>query len=246
MSAPTRPQPAMPVAKTSNYESDAGALDYRDVYSYRLGRKLSDRWERRIYGRFLDQLGPLDTVLDLPCGPGRLAELLASRANRVIEADWSGSMVRLNREDHPELASKFVQGSGLAIPLVDGAVDLVASIRLSHHFENQADRELHMREVFRVSRRGVIVSWFSHHSIKNLVRRARGVFDGRSPKNTLTSARVREIATEAGYRQVAAYPLSRISSGHIFGCFERDTASDALLPIGGRASDAVSRSKGGR
>lgn len=211
----------MAARKLERYDTRHTAERYKAVYDERLGRKLSDRLERRLYGRFLAHLGPCETILDLPCGAGRLFSLLSAHAPRVIEADWSGTMLALDRADHDGRAAGYVRCSALEIPLRARAVDLAVSIRLSHHLTSPEARLAHLAELFRVADRGVIVSWFSATSFKNRLRELRRRFDGRRSKNTLTYEQVRTQSAAAGFREVASAPLSRLTSGHVFSLFER-------------------------
>jgi ubiquinone/menaquinone biosynthesis C-methylase UbiE len=219
---PPQHRAAEPLApgKLANYESQRGAHAYRQDHEQKLHRQLSTRLEKKIYTKLLGDLR-CDLVLDLPSGYGRLFPLLREHAPRVIEADWSGSMLALNREEHAGAAFGYLRCSALEIPLPDGAVDLAVSVRLSHHLEQQSDRERHLRELFRVARRGVLLSYFSFHSLKNRLRRLRAPFDKKPPKNTLRTARVRALGTECGFALRAAVPLSRLGSGHVFTFFER-------------------------
>ena len=111
--------------------------------------------------------------------------------------------------------------SALEIPLSDRSVDVVVSFRLSHHLETQELRERHLRELFRIAKKTVIVTWFSATSLKNLLRRVRVALAGKKPKNVLRNERVRAIAIECGYVQQEARPLFRIGSGHVLGMFTR-------------------------
>jgi ubiquinone/menaquinone biosynthesis C-methylase UbiE len=211
----------MAADKLARYDTQRTAERYKAVYEERLGRKLSDRLERRLYARFLRRLGPCATVLDLPCGAGRLFTLLAAHAPRVVEADWSGAMLALARADEDGAAAGYLRCSALEIPMRARAVDLVVSVRLSHHLVTEAAREQHLCELFRVAGRGVIVSWSSRTALKNRLRELRRRFDGRGPRNTLAREHVRRLARASGFRELAAAPLSRLSSGHVFGLFVR-------------------------
>ena len=216
----------MSEGKLQNYNSERGARAYRDDYSNKVHRKLSDELERKILARYFDRIGPVDTMLDCPCGAGRLLCFFQSRAKKVYEGDWSQTMLRLNREDHRDGASNrdgvaYVRCSALEIPFPDRQMDLVVSIRLSHHLEKVTDREDHLRELFRVADKAVIATWFSATSLKNRLRQLRVKLVGKRPKNTLHTARVRTIAAECGFRMVGRTPLSRLSSGHVFGLFLR-------------------------
>jgi ubiquinone/menaquinone biosynthesis C-methylase UbiE len=207
--------------KLENYDSTRGAEAYHADYQNKLHRKLSDRLERRIFDKLLPQIGACESVLDLPCGAGRLHGLLKEHSPRIIEADFSGSMLVLNREHHQNLDDRYLRCSALAIPLGDQSVDLVVSVRLSHHINTPEGRRRHLEELFRVSRRGVICTWFSATSLKNLLRRARSVFNHKRPKNTMHNREVSEIAAACGFRTTRTMPLAIVGSGHMFGLFLR-------------------------
>jgi ubiquinone/menaquinone biosynthesis C-methylase UbiE len=211
----------MEQTKIDNYVSARGARAYKADYDHKLHRKLSDRMERAIFARMFATLGKCATLLDLPCGAGRLFDLFTQHAARVYEADFSPSMLALNAADHRRAAAGYLRCSGLAIPLADRAVDVVVSVRLNHHLAQPADREQHLRELLRVARRGVIVTYFSHYSLKNWVRRLRKPFNRKGDKHTLATARVLALARAAGFVPRRLEPLSRLSSGHVFALLVR-------------------------
>jgi ubiquinone/menaquinone biosynthesis C-methylase UbiE len=211
----------MEQTKIDNYRSARGAAAYHSDYQRKLHRKLSDRLERRIFAQFFGDTGRMQRLLDLPCGAGRLHDLFAAHADQVIEADFSPSMLGLNRELHGASARAYVCCSGLEIPFADRSVDAVVSVRLSHHLVRREDRVRHLRELFRVADRAVLVTWFSAWSVKNVLRRLRAPFDRKSPKHTLASAEVVAIADACGFRKLRCTPLSRLASGHVFGSFVR-------------------------
>lgn len=211
----------MQKSKLDNYNSVRGAESYKSDYDKKLHRKVSDGIERRIFTRFFARLPRLATALDLPCGAGRLYSLLQERVGKVVEADWSFTMVELDRRDHEAKAAGYLRCSALEIPVAANAFDLAVSIRLSHHLETQGDRERHLRELFRVAKHAVIVTWFSHWSLKNVLRRLRQPFNKKQPKNTLRTSDARRVGIESGFTLVDAVPLSRLGSGHVFGLFMR-------------------------
>jgi ubiquinone/menaquinone biosynthesis C-methylase UbiE len=209
-------------SKLVNYDSTRGAEAYRADYQNKLHRKVSDRLERRIFAKLLPEVDRCQSILDLPCGAGRLHGLLKEHAPRIIEADFSGSMLRLNRELHPQWEEdRYLRCSALDIPLGDHSVDLVVSVRLSHHINTPEGRRRHLEELFRVARKGVICTWFSSTSLKNLWRQARSVFHRKRPKNTMHNKEVSEIAAECGFLTTKTLPLAVLGSGHVFGLFLR-------------------------
>jgi demethylmenaquinone methyltransferase/2-methoxy-6-polyprenyl-1,4-benzoquinol methylase len=79
-----------------------------------------DRWWRRRAAHAVPLL-PGDRVLDLGCGTGRLAELLAPRAD-VAGVDVSIEMVRAARARGRKSSARlhYLQGSAFALPFDDG------------------------------------------------------------------------------------------------------------------------------
>jgi ubiquinone/menaquinone biosynthesis C-methylase UbiE len=216
----------MQPSKLQNYNSTRGAEAYKADYRNKLHRRWSDRRERALLARYFAALrqlglGDLDTILDLPCGHGRLSSLLQGHCRRLIEADWSFTMVALNQRDHGQAGRSYCRASALEIPLPDRSVDVVVSFRLSHHLETEALREQHLRELFRVANKAVIVTWFSATSLKNLLRQVRVKLAGKKPKHVLRNDRVRALAAGCGFVQHRAQPLFRIGSGHVLGLFVR-------------------------
>jgi ubiquinone/menaquinone biosynthesis C-methylase UbiE len=207
--------------KLQNYNSVRGAEAYKSDYRTKLHRKWSDKRERALLARYFARIGRAGTILDLPCGHGRLSGFLRAHCDRLVEGDWSSTMVALNQSDHGRDGRHYVRASALEIPLPDRAVDVAVSFRLSHHLETQDLRERHLRELFRVARSHVIVTWFSATSLKNVLRQVRVRLTGKKPKNVLRNDRVRAVAAECGFEQQLARPLFVIGSGHVLGLFTR-------------------------
>lgn len=211
----------MEQSKIDNYVSTRGAQAYKADYDVKLHRKLSDRWERAIFTRMFATIGKSESLLDLPCGAGRLFGLFQQHARVVYEADFSPSMLRLNAADNQGAAAGYVRCSGLAIPFADRSIDTVVSVRLNHHMARPADREQHLQELLRVADHAVIVTYFSHHSLKNWMRRLRKPFNRKGDKHTMSTRRVVEIGKAMGFVPRRLEPLSRFGSGHVFALLVR-------------------------
>ncbi len=136
------------------------ALHYRDRYI--TGRRARiDGMERAVLRRLLEGIGPLAVALDLPSGTGRLSPVLAEFASRVILADASPQMLEIAREDLPTLPADYLQTDAEQIALPDGSVDLAFSHRFLHHIHTAATRMRVFREFARVSRRYVVLSYYT-------------------------------------------------------------------------------------
>ena len=211
----------MEASKVANYRSERGAQAYLEDHRRRLHRRFSDVRERAIIDALLSEGAPYESILDVPSGFGRLLGLLARHTDRVVEADFSETMLALDASLHGDQAAAYLQASALALPLRDRSFDAVVSVRLNHHLSSAADREAHLRELCRVTRRVVVVTFFSSRSLKNRLRQLRSKWNGKPPKHTLAPERVSQVFRECGFLVSAFPPLSRIGSGHVFARAER-------------------------
>lgn len=204
-------------AYQEEYQTVERAAAYNHGYQRKLHKRIGTRHEWRLIRRLLAQVGHSRVILELPCGGGRITPALADAADFLIEADIAIGQLRYGRAtDTLAKPRAWMTASAFHIPLHDDAVDGTVCVRLAHHLPTAAERERLFSELLRVSSRFVIVTYFDHHSIKNLTRRLRHPFDRKPPKLTMTTERVAELAQEGGGRLVAAPPLNRISSGHRF------------------------------
>lgn len=108
-------------------------------------------------------------VLDVPAGTGRLAG--AAPGSTWFGVDASQSMLRALPVN---LAPRAVVGLAEALPLRDGAVDVVLCCRLLHHLPSRDARRILLAEFARVTRDLVIVSFWDRTSWPQLRRRLWG------------------------------------------------------------------------
>jgi SAM-dependent methyltransferase len=199
-----------------NYQDVTEAARYNRMYTSRFSKRWSTNREFTLLERLLSSQPRCQTLLDLPSGGGRLSPQIARYTDLLIESDIALGQVQYGRQHGrvPDVRQFWMTASGFHIPLRTGSVDGVVCVRLSHHLPTAAERERLLRELLRVSRRFVIMTFFDHHSLKNLGRRLRRPLDRKPPKMTMTVARVRELAAEGAADLVACPALSHIGSGH--------------------------------
>ena len=104
----------------------------------------------------------------------------------------------------------WMTASGFEIPLQDAAVDGTVCVRLNHHLPAAVERERLVRELLRVSKRFVIMTFFDFDSLKNRLRRMRG----KSPKFTMRVDELGALAQSCGATLVASPALFVVGSGH--------------------------------
>jgi SAM-dependent methyltransferase len=96
-------------------------------------------------------------LLDAPCGAGRLGRALAT-SGRAVGLDANRPMLEAARDEAG--LTRLVEGSVMALPFAEAAFDVVVCCRLLHHLRERAELERAVRELVRVSRRLVVVSFW--------------------------------------------------------------------------------------
>jgi len=177
-------------------EAVAGAYDARRFAGLR-GRLHHAREVREIL-RALDGIGARGAILDVPCGTGRIIEVLARRGSSV-GCDASRAMLAIARARSP---APLVLARLPDLPFRDGAFEAVACIRFLMHVRG-GDRIRALRELARVSRL-VIADLRHRRSIRYLIRALRVRLGlRRYGKLRLSEAEIRETFERAGLRIVA-------------------------------------------
>lgn len=178
------------------YRTDAGAAAYREKYARSLVRRVSSAREIFLVRRALARFGRVTRLLDCPCGAGRLLPALRQCATDVIAADFSRAMLAVARR--PEVA--FAQAAAGSLPFRDDAFDVACCHRLLHHLHAAPARAALWRELARVARRGVVLS-FADAATRKARRRPSRAF-------VCTAA---ELAAEAApFGLVLARPPERL------------------------------------
>jgi ubiquinone/menaquinone biosynthesis C-methylase UbiE/uncharacterized coiled-coil protein SlyX len=88
-------------------------------------------------------------VLDLACGEGYGAAMLAGKAHRVIGVDIAEEVIQHARRRYTNANLEFKAGSCASVPLPDSSIDLVVSFETIEHHDQH---EQMMREIKRVLR----------------------------------------------------------------------------------------------
>jgi len=107
-------------------------------------------------------------ALDVGCGNGRHAELLAERFDSVVALDLSRGLLReaQSRMVVEGWTAETVQGDAATLPVRDDAVALALSIATIHHLPDREARVESLREIGRVLHpdgRALVSAWSTAH-----------------------------------------------------------------------------------
>lgn len=176
------------------YRRLESAADYeRKIAAGSPERRFSHWLEARALARALAHTRG-ESVLDCPCGTGRIDAALRARFRKVVGLDSSEAMLTLYRSGHPERVGH--RGDAFNLPFADGEFDWVVSHRLLHHFRTDDERLALLRSLARVAREGVVVyAWLD---VPFGTRRG-------SRRQTLPRAHVASLVRQAGLELDAVY-----------------------------------------
>lgn len=209
------------------YNSPEGAAGYKKKFKKHWNERINNMHEQSLVRKLLDEAGPADgsrIALDMPCGYGRLYPLLHERGFRIVEGDWSFCLLQeavRNQISSGAGACGHVRATALALPFKDASFDLVLSVRLCHHISSPDERVQYVQELFRVSKRDIIFTYFDTASIKNRIREFQRRFTDKRAKWTLSRRQVETLADAAGFEIIRSVPLSRFFSGHRYTMLRR-------------------------
>lgn len=195
------------------YRDQSVALEYdaRRFQSWK-GR-LTHKLELSLIESALKKAGivPPDSILDLPCGTGRLSLHLARQGYRVTGMDISREMISRAEEKilNFQLESTFrvVVGDAETLPYPEDFFDACVSLRLFGHTPPLVRQKI-IGELKRVSRRFLILGYYHQRSLQNVfrrqVRKRRGIM-----WHPVTPKEVRVELAAAGLREIETLYLVR-------------------------------------
>jgi SAM-dependent methyltransferase len=174
--------------------------------------------------RALTLLDGCRSFLDAPCGAGRATIMLAEEGHEATGIDLGRGALEVAREQATARRSEaqFLRADVQNMPFEDARFDAVLCFRLYHHFPVDEVRERTVRELCRVARRYVLISYLSPYAYTSLRRELlRRLGIGRSAQYPTRLAGLRERFARHGFRLVADIPRQRFVHTLHLAVFER-------------------------
>jgi len=189
---------------TANEVTRENARDYeqRRFTQKRRMRRL-DKSEKAFAQRLFDMVGSHAHIVDIPCGNGRFFHIF-SKAEKLIMADYSENMLIATEERFGTSKNvKLLQADISAIPLNAGSADVCFCMRLFHHMKNDEVRLDALKELARVSKKYVALSFYNkscprYYWRKILGKKIRG--------NYVSFAHIVNLAKKAGLVHIERFP----------------------------------------
>jgi ubiquinone/menaquinone biosynthesis C-methylase UbiE len=158
-----------------------------------------------VEAKLVEALGdePLGHVLDIGTGTGRMAELFAGRAERVVALDKSLDMLRFARaklQNLPSGAVELVQGDFTALPFPAQGFDTVLLHQVLHFAQDPAAPLAEAARVTRPGGRIAIVDFDAHQREELRDRHAHA-------RLGFTDAAIAGLLTEAGFAPASPIAL---------------------------------------
>ena len=168
--------------------------------------------------KVLDHIKPGSTVLDLPCGTGRLYPQLSRRDFVISCADSSGHMTDIARENIADPNVSFNVCDVLDTGFADNSFDAVICNRLFHHFFESEIRIKALTELGRITRDVLIVSYYGDRCLDAWTFRLKNFLRRRSPTDRvpIPPATFAAEAVAAGLRIVEEVQARPYVSMHTY------------------------------
>ncbi|MER8742243.1 class I SAM-dependent methyltransferase [Mesorhizobium sp. M1004] len=214
------------------YQNPSFASRYLDGYAGRL--KLSTlasyviaRREQNCIAKALERCSPLPArVLDIPCGTGKLAEVLGRHDCQVLAADISIEMMALAKTAYESQSGfrGFIRCDVTQLPFGDESFDTVICLRLMHLIPPHLRRDI-INELARVASRRLIVSYGLASRFQRIRLRLRKMITGKmSAPHPVNFNVARQDFAEARLSLVGSFSvLPILSCEHLF-ILEKTTA----------------------
>jgi|GEM_PF-1309897 len=180
-------------------------------YAARSARRHAEEWA--LLARVLETIPPPATVLDAPCGAGRVARELLARGARVRAADLSPSMLAHAREAvgaHPQCLGVEVLDLEAPVPAGAPTHELVVCFRFLHHLPDAATRARVLASLAARSSRHVLVSFHHPASVHQVARGLRRLLTRRrGDRHAITLGALAREAAPHGLRLRSSDALGR-------------------------------------
>jgi len=200
---------------TSHYKDIAIAERYdRERFSSLPGR-VFNTLEQSVIRRAFAQVPLTSTILDLPCGTGRLAEALLKQGHKVVGIDVSPAMLDVARRKLAGFGDRFQSRVADVRELARSeskVYDAALCARVLMHFP--LDQQItFLRAVAQLTRGPVVFTQSLSTAYQRQRRRIKRMLRNANPAHhPITEAELASLLAGAGLREVRRFRVARLIS----------------------------------
>ena len=172
-------------------------------FSRRYRTRRLNRFEKTFALQMVEMLGDDVHIVDIPCGNGRFFDIFGN-AKKLTMVDYSENMLAAAKEKIGDAKNvEFVRADISNLPLPDNCAELCFCMRLFHHMEDDHIRLTALKELARISRKYVAMSFYN----KDCLRFYRRKLLGKKIRGSyVTFAHIVKLASQAGLKFVKRFP----------------------------------------
>lgn len=183
--------------------------------------RLTDKLEKYWIKKALKVANVQGRVLDLPCGTGRMTEMLLRMGHIVTAGDISERMMNHAKERIKSYADRvqFQKCDLEDIKFGENVFDLILTVRLLHHIPESIHNKV-LQQLYRTTKKWVIISFSNKYTLQSIKRDIISIFTNTDRYSIAPSSFKREV-NEAGFKIVKYYPIMPIISESVFVLLEK-------------------------
>jgi ubiquinone/menaquinone biosynthesis C-methylase UbiE len=175
------------------------ARNYEDIrFAQGFIMKRINKGEKKYAQRLFDMVGSSAHIIDIPCGNGRFFKIF-SNAKKLTMVDFSVNMLKRVKEKYNISENvQLIQSDISSVPLPNNSADLCFCMRLFHHMKDDIVRLGALKELARISRKYVALSFYTKSCLRYCWRRM--------PMNYITFSHMIDLAKQAGLEPIEHFP----------------------------------------
>jgi 2-polyprenyl-3-methyl-5-hydroxy-6-metoxy-1,4-benzoquinol methylase len=201
-----------------HYKEQSVAVGYDAARFSSIPGRVFNTWEQRVIAKCFASVPKGATVVDMPCGTGRLAEPLLTLGFRVHGMDISAEMLAVAKQRLKRFGDRFTSEVADAQKIQQNRVEYDGALcaRVLMHFPLEQQIEF-LTGVGRLSK-GVVVINHSFDSPYQRFRRGikRMLGHQASARSPISNADIKKLLAGAGLREVKRYRLWSLISEAVY------------------------------
>lgn len=200
------------------YKSQKVASEYDKIRFSSIPGRIFNYLEKRTIAKCFSDVATGETIVDVPCGTGRLAEVLLAGGYRVHGIDISEAMLLVAQQRLLKYQDCFTHevADAKKIRSSEPNYDAALCARVLMHFPLEQQIEF-LAGVARLSRSIVVINHSLDSRYQRLRRRLKRLLSRQQPARFPTSnADIKELLQRSGLRELRRYRLFPLISEAVY------------------------------